>query len=45
MTSQLSVSCKEVDPVINGGEQKQQMINVECVDDFVTSANLHIQFL
>ena len=46
MAARVDVQVKDVESTINGGEQKQQMINIECCDDFAgAAANLHIQFL
>jgi len=43
--SQLNVQVKPVDPVVDGGEQKQQLINVECVSDFSEAPVLTVQFV
>jgi len=43
--SQLSIQAKPVDPLIEGGAQKQQMINVECVTDFSEAPTLNCSFM
>ena len=43
--AQLSVQVKPVDPVVDGGEQKQQLINVECTSDFAEAPVLTLQFM
>lgn len=43
--SQLSIQAKPVDPVIEGGAQKQQMINIECVTDFSEAPTLNCSFM
>jgi len=46
MTSlQLTVQVKPVDPVVEGGEQKQQLINVECSSDFTEAPILTVEFV
>uniref|UniRef100_A0A672ICE9 AP-2 complex subunit alpha n=1 Tax=Salarias fasciatus TaxID=181472 RepID=A0A672ICE9_SALFA len=42
--SDLSVHAKAVDPVIEGGAQVQQILNIECVSDFTDAPVLNIQF-
>jgi len=42
---QLNIQAKPVDQVVDGGEQKQQLINVECISDFVESPILAVQFV
>lgn len=44
LKSQLDVHAKAVDPVIEGGAQVQQIINIECVFDFTETPLLNIQF-
>uniref|UniRef100_A0A671U164 AP-2 complex subunit alpha n=1 Tax=Sparus aurata TaxID=8175 RepID=A0A671U164_SPAAU len=41
---QLNVHAKTVDPLIDGGAQVQQMLNIECVSDFTDAPVLNIQF-
>jgi len=41
----LNVQVKPVDPVVDGGEQKQQLINVECHSDFAEAPILAVQFV
>ncbi|KAF0043639.1 hypothetical protein F2P81_004976 [Scophthalmus maximus] len=41
---QLTAHAKTVDPVIEGGAQVQQIINIECVSDFTDAPVLDIQF-
>uniref|UniRef100_A0A3Q1GVC6 AP-2 complex subunit alpha n=1 Tax=Acanthochromis polyacanthus TaxID=80966 RepID=A0A3Q1GVC6_9TELE len=40
----LNVHAKTVDPVIEGGAQVQQILNIECVSDFIDAPVLNIQF-
>uniref|UniRef100_A0A672Y793 AP-2 complex subunit alpha n=1 Tax=Sphaeramia orbicularis TaxID=375764 RepID=A0A672Y793_9TELE len=40
----LIVHAKSVDPVIDGGAQVQQILNMECVSDFTDAPVLNIQF-
>ncbi|XP_034536821.1 AP-2 complex subunit alpha-2-like [Notolabrus celidotus] len=44
LQTQLSVHAKTVDPLIEGGAQVQQIINIECVTDFTDAPVLNIQF-
>uniref|UniRef100_A0A8C4PYK0 AP-2 complex subunit alpha n=1 Tax=Eptatretus burgeri TaxID=7764 RepID=A0A8C4PYK0_EPTBU len=44
LQSQLSVQTKPVEPTIDGGAQVQQLVNVECLLDFVESPMLNLQF-
>ncbi|XP_029949550.1 AP-2 complex subunit alpha-2 isoform X2 [Salarias fasciatus] len=44
LRAQLSVHAKAVDPVIEGGAQVQQILNIECVSDFTDAPVLNIQF-
>ncbi|XP_074522557.1 AP-2 complex subunit alpha-2-like isoform X2 [Halichoeres trimaculatus] len=44
LSTQLSVHAKAVDPVIEGGAQVQQVLNIECVSDFTEAPVLSIQF-
>uniref|UniRef100_A0A3Q3G6Y1 AP-2 complex subunit alpha n=1 Tax=Labrus bergylta TaxID=56723 RepID=A0A3Q3G6Y1_9LABR len=41
---QLNVHSKTVDPVIEGGAQVQQIINIECLSDFTDAPVLDISF-
>uniref|UniRef100_A0AAX7SNB4 AP-2 complex subunit alpha n=1 Tax=Astatotilapia calliptera TaxID=8154 RepID=A0AAX7SNB4_ASTCA len=43
-TQFLSFSSSAVDPVIEGGAQMQQILNIECVSDFSDAPVLNIQF-
>uniref|UniRef100_A0AAX7SPB1 AP-2 complex subunit alpha n=1 Tax=Astatotilapia calliptera TaxID=8154 RepID=A0AAX7SPB1_ASTCA len=43
-SSDLNVHSKAVDPVIEGGAQMQQILNIECVSDFSDAPVLNIQF-
>jgi len=45
MEAQLNVQMKLVDAVVDGGEQKQQLINVECISDFTEAPILTVQFV
>ncbi|XP_066556501.1 AP-2 complex subunit alpha-2 isoform X2 [Amia ocellicauda] len=44
LTSQLNVHTKPVDPTVDGGAQVQQILNIECVSDFMEAPVLSIQF-
>uniref|UniRef100_UPI0037E72B4E AP-2 complex subunit alpha-2-like isoform X2 n=1 Tax=Semicossyphus pulcher TaxID=241346 RepID=UPI0037E72B4E len=44
LSTQLNVHTKAVDPVIEGGAQMQQILNIECVSDFTDAPVLNIQF-
>ncbi|XP_041641466.1 AP-2 complex subunit alpha-2 isoform X1 [Cheilinus undulatus] len=44
LTAQLNVHAKAVDPVIEGGAQVQQILNIECVSDFTEAPVLDITF-
>ncbi|XP_039992782.1 AP-2 complex subunit alpha-2 isoform X3 [Xiphias gladius] len=44
LKTQLNVHAKTVDPVIEGGAQVQQILNIECVTDFTDAPVLNIQF-
>ncbi|XP_036952197.1 AP-2 complex subunit alpha-2 isoform X3 [Acanthopagrus latus] len=44
LKTQLNVHAKAVDPLIDGGAQVQQMLNIECVSDFTDAPVLNIQF-
>ncbi|KAF7703545.1 hypothetical protein HF521_022552, partial [Silurus meridionalis] len=41
---QLNVHTKASDPVIDGGAQLQQILNIECLSDFVEAPVLNINF-
>uniref|UniRef100_I3J6A4 AP-2 complex subunit alpha n=1 Tax=Oreochromis niloticus TaxID=8128 RepID=I3J6A4_ORENI len=43
-SSDLNIHPKAVDPVIEGGAQMQQILNIECVSDFSDAPVLNIQF-
>lgn len=40
----LSLQTKPVDPIVDGGAQVQQAVNIECVSDFTEAPVLNIQF-
>ncbi|XP_006012576.1 AP-2 complex subunit alpha-2 isoform X7 [Latimeria chalumnae] len=44
LQSELNIQAKPVDPVIEGGAQVQQVVNIECVSEFVEAPVLNIQF-
>ncbi|XP_035538439.1 AP-2 complex subunit alpha-2 isoform X2 [Morone saxatilis] len=44
LKTQLNVHAKPVDPIIEGGAQFQQILNIECVSDFTDAPVLNIQF-
>ncbi|XP_067088593.1 AP-2 complex subunit alpha-2 [Osmerus mordax] len=41
---QLNVQTKPVEPLVEGGAQVQQVINIECLTDFVDAPLLNIKF-
>ncbi|KAI3377183.1 hypothetical protein L3Q82_009092, partial [Scortum barcoo] len=43
-SSSLNVHTKTVDPIIEGGAQVQQILNIECVSDFTDAPVLNVQF-
>ncbi|XP_058857880.1 AP-2 complex subunit alpha-2 isoform X2 [Acipenser ruthenus] len=44
LKTQLNIQTKQVDPAVDGGAQVQQILNIECVSDFVEAPILNIQF-
>lgn len=44
LQSQLNVQSKTVEPLIEGGAQVQQVINIECLSDFSDAPLLNIKF-
>ncbi|XP_073696440.1 AP-2 complex subunit alpha-2 isoform X1 [Garra rufa] len=44
LQSQLNVQAKPVEPLIEGGAQVQQVINIECLTDFLEAPLLNIKF-
>uniref|UniRef100_H3CL14 AP-2 complex subunit alpha n=1 Tax=Tetraodon nigroviridis TaxID=99883 RepID=H3CL14_TETNG len=44
LKTHLIVHAKTVDPIIEGGAQVQQILNIECVSDFMEAPVLNIQF-
>ncbi|KAH0620990.1 hypothetical protein JD844_021946 [Phrynosoma platyrhinos] len=40
----LNLQTKPVDPTVEGGAQVQQIINIECISDFMEAPVLNIQF-
>ncbi|XP_058256910.1 AP-2 complex subunit alpha-2 [Hemibagrus wyckioides] len=44
LSNQLNVHTKAIDPVIDGGAQLQQVLNIECLSDFVDAPVLSIHF-
>uniref|UniRef100_A0A4W5LSM1 AP-2 complex subunit alpha n=1 Tax=Hucho hucho TaxID=62062 RepID=A0A4W5LSM1_9TELE len=44
LQSQLNVQTKTVEPLVEGGAQVQQVINIECLTDFVDAPLLNIKF-
>jgi AP-2 complex subunit alpha len=44
LSQQLNVQAKPVDAIVEGGEQKQQLINVECTTDFTDAPLLTVRF-
>uniref|UniRef100_A0A8B9RF32 AP-2 complex subunit alpha n=1 Tax=Astyanax mexicanus TaxID=7994 RepID=A0A8B9RF32_ASTMX len=43
-TTTLNVQLKPVDPLVEGGAQVQQVINIECITDFSEAPILNIKF-
>ena len=41
----LNVQCKPIDGILEGGAQKQQMVNIECNSDFTEPPVIHISFM
>jgi len=44
LATQLNVQSKPVDSSVDGGAQKQQLINVECIDGFAEAPELVLNF-
>ncbi|XP_064848099.1 AP-2 complex subunit alpha-2 isoform X1 [Oncorhynchus masou masou] len=44
LQAQLHVHAKPADPTVDGGAQLQQILNIECISDFVDAPVLNIQF-
>ncbi|XP_038639565.1 AP-2 complex subunit alpha-2 isoform X3 [Scyliorhinus canicula] len=44
LQNELNVQAKPVEPVVEGGAQVQQVINIECLSDFTEAPLLNIQF-
>ncbi|XP_052339291.1 AP-2 complex subunit alpha-2 isoform X1 [Oncorhynchus keta] len=44
LQAQLNVHAKPADPTVDGGAQLQQILNIECMSDFVDAPVLNIQF-
>ncbi|XP_062275485.1 AP-2 complex subunit alpha-2 isoform X2 [Scomber scombrus] len=44
LKTQLNIHTKTVEPLIEGGAQVQQILNIECVSDFTDAPVLNIQF-
>ncbi|XP_067875849.1 AP-2 complex subunit alpha-2 isoform X1 [Heterodontus francisci] len=44
LQSELNVQAKPVEPIVEGGAQVQQVINIECLSDFTEAPLLNIQF-
>lgn len=42
--SRLNLQTKPVDPTVEGGAQMQQIVNIECISDFMEAPALNIQF-
>lgn len=42
--SQLNVQTKAVEPLVEGGAQIQQVLNIECLTDFCDAPLLNIKF-
>ncbi|KAM3877146.1 AP-2 complex subunit alpha-2 isoform 2-T2 [Diretmus argenteus] len=44
LKTHLNIHAKPVDPIVDGGAQVQQILNIECVSDFTAAPVLNIQF-
>ncbi|XP_078286775.1 AP-2 complex subunit alpha-2 isoform X3 [Rhinoraja longicauda] len=44
LQSELNLQAKPVEPIVEGGAQVQQVINIECLSDFTEAPLLNIQF-
>ncbi|XP_055755800.1 AP-2 complex subunit alpha-2 isoform X2 [Salvelinus fontinalis] len=44
LQAQLNVHAKPADPTVDGGAQLQQILNIECMSDFVDAPVLNIHF-
>ncbi|XP_061568855.1 AP-2 complex subunit alpha-1 isoform X3 [Cololabis saira] len=44
LQSQLNVQTKQVEPLVEGGAQIQQVLNIECITDFSDAPLLNIKF-
>ncbi|XP_053101854.1 AP-2 complex subunit alpha-2 isoform X3 [Hemicordylus capensis] len=44
LQSSLNLQTKPVDPTVEGGAQMQQVVNIECISDFMEAPVLNIQF-
>ncbi|XP_060625015.1 AP-2 complex subunit alpha-2 isoform X2 [Anolis sagrei] len=44
LQSCLNLQTKPVDPTVEGGAQVQQIVNIECISDFMEAPVLNIQF-
>ncbi|XP_019349682.1 AP-2 complex subunit alpha-2 isoform X6 [Alligator mississippiensis] len=44
LQSSLNLQTKPVDPIVDGGAQVQQVVNIECISDFMDAPILNIQF-
>ncbi|XP_058013573.1 AP-2 complex subunit alpha-2 [Ahaetulla prasina] len=44
LQSSLNLQTKPVDPTVEGGAQMQQIVNIECISDFMEAPALNIQF-
>ncbi|CAH1787764.1 unnamed protein product [Owenia fusiformis] len=45
LKERLSVQLKDVDPTIEGGSQKQQILNSECISEFTIAPVLSFEFI
>ncbi|XP_034272733.1 AP-2 complex subunit alpha-2 isoform X1 [Pantherophis guttatus] len=44
LQSSLNLQTKPVEPTVEGGAQMQQIVNIECISDFMEAPALNIQF-
>ncbi|XP_043535460.1 AP-2 complex subunit alpha-2 isoform X1 [Chiloscyllium punctatum] len=44
LQNELNIQAKPVEPIVEGGAQVQQVINIECLSDFTEAPLLNIQF-
>lgn len=45
IATKLNIQVKPVEPVLEGGAQIQQMVNAECVEDYIDAPSMVVSFL